>query len=79
MAIDRILLKDFLMFTGQEFEASFIDGVNVFIGANATGKSTLLKCIYAACKFSEEKLTNIQFNRFEDYFTTSYKNTTGRQ
>ena len=47
MAIARIKIKDFLVFKG-EFMASFCDGVNVLIGENGTGKTTLLKCFYAA-------------------------------
>ena len=92
MTIDRIALRNFLMFTGQRefyyetdnpnekefssgnsFEAKFIDGINVFIGANATGKSTLLKCIYAACEFSNLKTTPGKARKFQDYFSSSKK------
>jgi AAA15 family ATPase/GTPase len=47
MAIYRVEIKDFLVFKG-EFSADFCSGVNVFIGANGTGKTTLLKALYAA-------------------------------
>jgi AAA15 family ATPase/GTPase len=40
-------IKDFLVFKG-EFVCDFCPGVNVLIGANATGKTTLLKCLYGA-------------------------------
>jgi len=47
MAIDRVEIKDFLVFKG-EFAADFCPGVNVLIGGNGTGKTTLLKCLYGA-------------------------------
>jgi predicted ATP-dependent endonuclease of OLD family len=43
--IRRIEIKDFLVFKG-EFAVDFCSGVNVFIGGNATGKTTLLKVMY---------------------------------
>ena len=45
MAIQRVEIKDFLVFKG-EFATDFSEGVNVLIGENATGKTTLLKCLY---------------------------------
>ncbi|MDR1379589.1 MAG: AAA family ATPase [Synergistaceae bacterium] len=50
MAIDRVEIKDFFVFKG-EFTANFCPGVNVLIGANATGKTTLLKVMYVICKY----------------------------
>jgi predicted ATP-dependent endonuclease of OLD family len=47
MAIDRVEIKDFLAFKG-EFALDFCPGVNVLIGANATGKTTLLREMYRA-------------------------------
>jgi AAA15 family ATPase/GTPase len=45
MAINRVEIKDFLVFKG-EFAVDFCPGVNVLIGANATGKTTLIKYMY---------------------------------
>ncbi|MDR0730457.1 MAG: AAA family ATPase [Treponema sp.] len=45
MAIERVKIKDFLIFKG-ELNLDFSPGINVIIGANATGKSTLLKNLY---------------------------------
>jgi len=45
MAVNRVELKDFLVFKG-EFAADFCPGVNVLIGGNGTGKTTLLKVMY---------------------------------
>jgi len=41
MAINKIQIKDFLMFT--DFTCNFNRGVNVIIGSNGTGKTTLLR------------------------------------
>jgi predicted ATP-dependent endonuclease of OLD family len=45
MAINRVEIKDFLVFKG-DFAMDFCHGVNVFIGSNGTGKTTLLKAVY---------------------------------
>ena len=45
MVIKRIEIKDFLVFKG-EFTVDFCPGINVIIGGNATGKTTLLRALY---------------------------------
>jgi len=45
MAINRVEIKDFLVFKG-EFVADFCPGINVLIGGNGTGKSTLIQTLY---------------------------------
>jgi len=45
MAINRVELNDFLVFKGG-FAADFCPGVNVLIGGNGTGKTTLLRHLY---------------------------------
>ena len=53
MAIKRVEFEDFLVFGGK-FGADFCPGLNVLIGGNATGKSTLLRALYGFCfGFSE--------------------------
>ena len=47
MAIKHIEIKDFLVFKG-DFVVDFCTGVNVIIGGNATGKTTLLKVLRLA-------------------------------
>lgn len=47
MPIERIELSNFTAFTELDFRPSA--GINVLIGANATGKTHLLKVGYAAC------------------------------
>jgi len=51
--IRKITLKDFLVFKG-EFECDFCPGINVIIGGNGTGKTTLLKAMYAVCSVSND-------------------------
>jgi AAA15 family ATPase/GTPase len=49
MAIHQIVISDFLVFSGK-FAVDFSPGINVIIGANATGKTTLIKVMYAVYK-----------------------------
>ena len=55
MAINRVELKDFLVFKG-EFSTDFCSGVNVLIGENGTGKTTLMKVLYWGCEFSNKSV-----------------------
>jgi|GEM_PF-240707 len=76
MAINRIELKDFLVFKGG-FAADFCHGVNVLIGGNATGKTTLLKVLYWGCEFSNKSVLesngNLQLNQSKDSpYTTKF-------
>jgi energy-coupling factor transporter ATP-binding protein EcfA2 len=59
--ITRVELKDFLVFKG-EFKADFCPGVNVLIGGNGTGKTTLMKVMYRLCHERNEKLKEYFFN-----------------
>lgn len=76
MAINRIEIKDFLVFRG-EFAADFCPGVNVLIGGNGTGKTTLLKTLYAFCNMSSStKIANssLEINQpflIKRYFTAN--------
>ncbi|MDR1291441.1 MAG: AAA family ATPase [Planctomycetaceae bacterium] len=45
MSINHVEIKDFLLFKGN-FAVDFCSGVNVLIGANGTGKTTILKWLY---------------------------------
>ena len=49
MAINRVEIRDIFVFKG-EFTADFCPGVNVFIGTNGTGKTTLLKLLHIGYK-----------------------------
>lgn len=64
MAITRVEMKDFLVFKG-EFSVNFCPGVNVIIGGNGTGKTTLLRAMYAV----QERSGNLNyFNHIAGYF-----------
>lgn len=52
MVLTRIRLEQFTAFECLDFEPS--PGVNVFIGANSTGKTHLMKVAYAACAITKE-------------------------
>ena len=54
MPISRVDIKDFLVFK-EELHVSFCPGVNVLIGANGTGKTTLLKAMYMACTVAKKR------------------------
>lgn len=48
MNITNIKLENYTVF--DDVSISFCEGINVFIGENATGKTHLLKLLYAACR-----------------------------
>jgi len=66
MAINRVEIKDFLVFKG-EFAADFCPGVNVLIGGNGTGKTTLMKVIYAICEATAAQM--FSSGGWFDYFS----------
>ncbi|OQB39642.1 MAG: recombination protein F [Candidatus Latescibacteria bacterium ADurb.Bin168] len=63
MSMTSLWLKNFTAF--DEIEIGFSPGINVFVGANGTGKTHLMKVIYSACdititkKHIAEKLVNV--------------------
>ena len=56
MSIESIGLKNFTVF--EDFRIDVSSGINVFIGENGTGKTHLLKAIYAACELSRAESQN---------------------
>jgi AAA15 family ATPase/GTPase len=74
MAINKIEIKDFLAFR-DEFIVDFCPGINIIIGANATGKTTLLKAMYESVSLKNyfytkgfpDKIANEQSNGFPKY------------
>jgi predicted ATPase len=53
MPVERVKLENFTAFQKLDIELS--PGINVFIGANGTGKTHLLKVLYAACDITKTK------------------------
>jgi AAA15 family ATPase/GTPase len=72
-AITRVEIKDFLVFKG-EFTADFCPGVNVLIGGNGTGKTTLMKVMYAL--LNESDAISLFFANFTDKETISFTEAT---
>ena len=50
MSIESIGLKNFTVF--KNFRIDVSSSINIFIGENGSGKTHLLKAIYAACESS---------------------------
>ena len=51
MSLTRVKLKRFTAFSNLELE--LCPGINVLVGANGTGKTHLMKVLYAACDSSK--------------------------
>lgn len=69
MAIKSIEIKNLLAFGQHDdrtFQLDFCDGINVMIGENGVGKTTLLKLLYSALQWSEGKTYPLEY-----YFSTS--------
>jgi predicted ATPase len=54
MSITKVSVKNFTAFETLDLE--FSAGMNVFIGANGTGKTHLMKLIYSACDVSKPNM-----------------------
>ncbi|GHV21610.1 hypothetical protein AGMMS49959_11030 [Planctomycetales bacterium] len=67
MAINRVEINDFLAFRGG-FAVDFCSGTNVVIGSNGTGKTTLLKVMYAASKYRRAKLMDTSMKMLLRHF-----------
>ena len=52
MAIEKLKVKNFTVFKNLELE--FVDGINIFVGENGTGKTHIMKMLYSACQSSRE-------------------------
>lgn len=52
MNIKSVKLENYTVF--EDISISFCEGINVFIGENATGKTHLLKLLYAACRSNRQ-------------------------
>ncbi len=54
MKITRMKLERFTAF--EKLDLNLSEGINVFVGANATGKTHLMKLAYASCDITKTKL-----------------------
>ena len=72
MKIKAVDLTNFSVF--QNAELHFCPGLNILIGANATGKTHVLKLLYAACSvmpkrnFGDVKLLNVLHTKLRNVF-----------
>ena len=58
MAIKSMKVLNIMAFHQKELDLQFGDGINILIGENGMGKTTLLKMIYAALQYSIENQTS---------------------
>lgn len=56
------------------FKLEFCDGINVLIGENGVGKTTILKMIYAATQWSIEQTDKGKTQKLMQFFSNSLKN-----
>lgn len=70
MSINKVFLKNFTVF--KELELNFSKGINVIIGVNGTGKTHLLKAIYAVCEMSKKE--NRKIDIISSYFNSDSSN-----
>ena len=67
MKIERVKIKNFKVFKG-EFNLELNDGLNILVGNNESGKSTVLEAIHLALtglfngKYLKNELTQYLFN-----------------
>lgn len=68
MPVRSIKIMNVLAFQDQ-FTLTFSDGINVIIGGNGTGKTTLLKMIYTAAQWSAKPVRPGKNKSFHQYFS----------
>lgn len=80
MAIQLIRIKNVMAFgakkTGDKelpFELAFCPGINVIIGENGTGKTSLLKMIYAATQWPLRQKSKNKNEHFNSYFSNDIR------
>ena len=74
MAITSMTVKNVLGFHGEGFQLEFSDGINVMIGQNGTGKTSLLKMIYAATQWSNLQTQPEKTSRLGEFFSYQISN-----
>ncbi len=59
----------------EAFHLDFCDGINIIMGENGMGKTSLLKMIYAATQWSIRQTHPGKTKKFADFFSDSLKDT----
>lgn len=81
MSIKTIEISDIMVFQRHQgknndgFRLEFCDGINVLIGENGVGKTTILKMIYAAAQRSVSQTVQEKSKRLLQFFSNSLKDT----
>ena len=80
MAIQSIRIKNVMAFGAKKigdkelpFELAFCPGINVIIGENGTGKTSLLKMIYAATQWPLRQKAKNKNEHFNSYFSNDIR------
>jgi predicted ATP-dependent endonuclease of OLD family len=55
MSIKKLKLSNFTVFS--ELDMSFSQGINIFVGENGTGKTHIMKVLYAACQAARKDIS----------------------
>jgi len=69
--IKKIEIENFMQLKSQKLAFS---NINIFAGVNDTGKTSLLKLIYASVKAREEAKNKSSINKFGEYFSQKLRN-----
>ena len=72
MAIKSIEICNVMVFH-ESFRLDFCDGINVLIGENGVGKTTVLKMLYAASQWSNEMVDRTRKKRLLQFFSNNLK------
>ena len=73
MAIKSIEICNVMVFY-ESFRLDFCDGINVLIGENGVGKTTVLKMLYAASQWSNETVDRTRKKRLLQLLLALQKN-----
>lgn len=69
--ISKVRLRNFTAF--DELDAEFAPGINILTGANGTGKTHLMKALYAACDITRGQVTNYADKLVRTFLPTGRK------
>jgi len=64
--IKKIEIENFMQLKNQKLDFS---NINIFAGVNDTGKTSLLKLLYASVKAREEDKNRVSIDNFEEHFS----------
>jgi len=69
--IKKIELENFMQLKNQKLDFS---NINIFAGVNDTGKTSLLKLLYASSKAREEDKNKSSIDKFDEHFSKKLRN-----